>query len=368
MMCRRSRRGGTDSHYLNCKAGERIYFEHALGLFYNLDELQRRNKEHRSAQWYMDRMEPLLNSGLPVVMLTDSRTRAQMPEWPRGRVKYVEVPFEKLVACQHRATIHKNREAAKAIYSQENRNTAGFLMATMSKSEAMIRAAEWNPFRSTAFCWMDVAFVREHPYVDFTAHAYQENLRKLARQEVEKDGRYRMGLIDWVPAKGYGNYARFFAQGGPCTVSGQMHGGPRARVLQVHKEAQRIFAEQVEKGFGHADEQVMFYTYLRHPEWFDLFPTDYFCDPFNAIAPRRHVHTTCAQLIPHLLQDGQKRLARHIAQQVLREHAKSPLITTAHEELCQRALGTETLRGIAGAPLFFCWDGNTHEASLSGCA
>ena len=28
--------------------------------------------------------------------------------------------------------------------------------------------------------------------------------------------------------------------------------------------------------------------------------------------------------------------------QVLREHAKSPLITTAHEELCQRALGTAT--------------------------
>jgi len=65
------------------------------------------------------------------------------------------------------------------------------------------------------------------------------------------------------------NYADFYREG-RCCMSGGLFSGKGNYLREVCDRAERIFIETVEKGYGHADEQIFHYVYHEKPELFEF--------------------------------------------------------------------------------------------------
>ena len=129
-----------------------------------------------------------------------------------------------------------------------------------------------------------------------------------------------MGLINWVNKEYYESYDKFYDNGGKCTTCGQFFFGNIYSVKKLYEECLIILDEHINNKFFHADEQIYFYTILKNPELFTLFPTDYFCSPFDVIYPHKRIWTTTEFLIPNLLRDNQYKICKKIMFKLLSSH------------------------------------------------
>ena len=143
----------------------------------------------------------------------------------------------------------------------------------------------------------------------------------MQKSTIYNENTIHMGLIDWIHKNKYNDLNNFYESGGPCTVSGQFYFGNIDAFQEWKKHTDEILDNHIKSNHFHCDEQILFYTLLKEPELFTLFPTDYFCAPFDIIIPQKRTFITTDLLVPNLLNDNQIQIAKNIIERLLISHS-----------------------------------------------
>ena len=220
----------------------------------------------------------------------------------------------------------------------------------ISKSEAMLRAIDSDPFNSEVFCWIDIGYYRDHPYITYSVEQLAGQLQKLINCDALNDNVYHLGLINWIPKNIYSDLSQFYAQcsgGNLCTIEGGFQFGGKDVAKYIHRQLLCKYREHVLLGYGHSDEQLLFFVSLENRDKIVFYSTDYFCGPFNCLIPMLRVHCSTSYLIPSLLRDEEYALASDIARKILTANQIHNLrLPTDQIKICNNALNDDDLHNI----------------------
>lgn len=267
--------------------------------FYDLDKYHSDSKQAEPASAYFEYGKYLLELDIPLVMFLSHQTHQKWADQgffdgeKGSNVVVIEKEFEEFQHFQkHWSKMKENR---LRLPPADEKHKLPLILVNVNKSEVMLNAVEKNPFQSDIFCWLDFRYFRAgHPYVDYSLQDLAKQLKYLSSHEhVDKlKTHYHLSLINWVPRREALPLSKFYEGGiGKCTVAGGFHFGGVEATKLFHMQAMQIFGEHVHAGFGHSDEQIMFHVALRNRHLVDFFPSDYFCDPFNALRPQKRIAT-----------------------------------------------------------------------------
>jgi hypothetical protein len=245
----------------------------------------------RPNQHYLEsaRSTMALNQNLVVFCEQDylETLRKLRPTWLHDKTKFIVMSFEDFPLTQYRNKIIQNRRDHP--YNFDDRNTASYYLLCMSRYAMLKRVIEENPFGSTHFAWLNVCIERmgfknliELPYI------FQYNRDKFSTAWIDYQPR---SLIDNVP-----EYFRF----GRCGMCSGFFTGNADYMKQFCNAMESKFLEYLEKGYGHADEQLFSAIYFEKPDLFECYFADY-CQmvsnyKFMKDAQDRNVHKF---FIPH---------------------------------------------------------------------
>lgn len=314
-------------------------------MFFNLDAYNSNRQGAKSSDWYSDKIQILMKLDVPFVILTDKEFGDKIPECPN--IKKIIMKFTELEAYLLVDKVTENRKNDTRYVS--SRETPEFFCTMVSKSEAMLKAINYDPFNSEVFCWMDMGYYRDHSYITYSLEQLAGQLQKLINCDALNDSLYHLGLINWIPKNIYSDLSQFYTQGdgGPCTIEGGFHFGGKDVAKYIHRQLLCKYREHVLLGYGHADEQLMFYVSLENRDKIVFYSNDYFCGPFNCLFPMLRVHCSTSYLLPSLLRDEEYALASDIATKILAANQIHNLrLPTDQIKICNNALNDDDLHSI----------------------
>lgn len=157
--------------------------------------------------------------------------------------------------------IRANRVARP--YNQDPRNTPTYCAITLAKFQMMLEVAQLYPCDHVA--WVDFGIKKLHA-------SFRPDL--LAAIERTPSERFRVCMIDLLPRDWVLNYDWFYQQG-RCMLGATAMYGSRVAVeracLALLDEAEETIARQ----YGHAEEQVMATLFVKRPDLFSFWFSDY---------------------------------------------------------------------------------------------
>jgi hypothetical protein len=107
-------------------------------------------------------------------------------------------------------------------------------------------------------------------------------------------------------------------QGGYCGIGGTSFSVEADYVSRLYNGSLSIFHEMLQKGIGHADEQVFTTFYDRFPELFTIYYGDYYSILTNYHAPIQDYGCIRHVFINEAIHKGRRDLALACAQEVLK--------------------------------------------------
>ena len=158
--------------------------------------------------------------------------------------------------------IRANRVARP--YRQDPRNTPTYYAITLAKFQMLLEVAQLYPCDHLA--WIDFGIKKVH----------KETFKPDLLHAIERtpSDRFRVCMIDLLPRDWVLNYDWFYEQG-RCMLAGGTMYGARAAVesacLALLDEAEETIANK----YGHAEEQVMATLFVKRPELFSFWFSDY---------------------------------------------------------------------------------------------
>ena len=162
----------------------------------------------------------------------------------------------------YRNKIIENRK--KNPYHFDNRNTASYYLFCMSRYAMLKEMIELNPFNSTHFCWINFCIER----MGF------KNVVHLAEGLAVNRDKFSTCYIDYIPEELVNNTAEYF-KWGRCSMCSGFFTGNKDYMYTVCDLIETQFLEYLEKGYGHADEQLYSPVYFKNPELFEQYYGDY---------------------------------------------------------------------------------------------
>jgi hypothetical protein len=148
-------------------------------------------------------------------------------------------------------------------YRQDPRNTPTYCAITLSKFQMMLEVAQVYPADNVA--WVDFGIQKLHPQ-------FRPDL--LHAVERTPSDRFRVCMIDLLPRDWVLNYDWFYQQG-RCMLGATAMYGSRVAVeracLALLDEAEETIARQ----YGHAEEQVMATLFVKRPDLFSFWFSEY---------------------------------------------------------------------------------------------
>lgn len=256
-------------------------------------------------------------------------------------IVFIVIEFEDLQAFSFLDTV-KNNRLGNPIYDR-NRNSAVYNICTISKAEAMLRSIDINPYSSTFFSWLDLGYYKQgHHYITFSHKEMDLELSNIMSNKDWNESKYYVGLITWVNRSIYENINDFYKPGGRCTVTGGFNFGHMDVAKKIYSDFLDIFKNHATLGYGHADEQILFYTCLKNLDIVEFFPSDYFCDIFNCFLPKMNIDCSFNFLIPNLLKDNQSKILNTICDKFIKSHKIGRCILSDKQfKVCYNILNIE---------------------------
>jgi len=157
--------------------------------------------------------------------------------------------------------IRANRVARP--YNQDPRNTPTYYAITLAKFQMLLDVAQLYTCDNVA--WIDFGIKKVH------ASFRSDLLAAVARTPSD---RLRVCMIDLLPRDWVLNYDWFYQQGRCMLAGGTLYGskaGVERACLALLDEAEETIARQ----YGHAEEQVMATLFVKRPELFSFWFSDY---------------------------------------------------------------------------------------------
>jgi len=199
--------------------------------------------------------------------------KAIRPAFLAEKTKYILKDFEEFKFIKnnvelndsfkdYREKIITNRENKP--YQFDNRNTASYYLFCMARYTMLKEAIKTNTFNSTHFSWINFCIERMG----------YKNIIYLDEALSTKRDKFSTCYIDYIPEALVKNTAEYF-QFGRCGMCSGFFTGNKEYMFRVCDLIEDKFLEYLEKGYGHADEQLYSPVYFENPELFEHYYGDY---------------------------------------------------------------------------------------------
>lgn len=201
-----------------------------------------------------------------LVVFCDETTKPLLeklrPEHLKSRTKYIVMNFSDFEIVKTREQIIQNRITKP--YHFDNRNTASYYLFCMTRYVMLNQIIEENPFNSTHFAWINICIERM---------GWRNPMTLTNALAINRD-KFSTCYIDYQPKSLVENYPEYF-KWGRCGMCSGFFTGRGDYFKQFNDYILEAFHDCLEKGYGHADEQLFSIVYFKHPEIFDHYFGDY---------------------------------------------------------------------------------------------
>lgn len=217
----------------------------------------------RPASHYLQHAKPTLELNQNLVVFCEPDTletlRTMRPKHLLNRTHFVPMSFEDFPLSKCRGKILENRKIRP---DPDNRNTASYYLLCMARYAMLKKVIEENPFDSTHFAWLNLCIERMGPL----------NVQELPRVfEINRD-KFSTCYIDYQPKD---NYLENVMRWGRCSMCSGFFTGNAHYMKTFCDRIEAKFLECLEKGYGHADEQLFSLVYFDDPSIFEVYYGDY---------------------------------------------------------------------------------------------
>jgi len=189
------------------------------------------------------------------------------PVWLHYRTRVVPMSFEDFPLTKCREKIIENRGGQSGC-AADPRNTASYYLFCMARYAMLKQAIRDNPFGSTHFGWINICIER----MGFNNLVHLDEALGLNRDK------FSTCWIDYIPENVVKDFPRYFGDGGckncraGCTMCSGFFTGNERYMKEVCSRIEAAFVYCLAHGYGHADEQLVYY---QNPELFDWYVGDY---------------------------------------------------------------------------------------------
>jgi len=230
----------------------------------------------RDSSYYMSSSISTLSLPYNLVIYCDEESieiiKKTRPEYLNNKTHYVICNFDDFrfkkgtellneKFSDYRIKIIENRNKTP---SADNRNTASYYLFCMARYTMLKEVIETNPFNSTHFCWINFCIER----MGF------KNLIRLPEGLAVNRDKFSTCYIDYIPESMINNLDEYF-KWGRCSMCSGFFTGNKEYMYKVCDLIENKFLEYLEKGYGHADEQLYSPVYFENPKLFKHYYGDY---------------------------------------------------------------------------------------------
>ena len=200
------------------------------------------------------------------------------------------VQFNDFPLCAYREKIVENRKTHPPF---DNRNNPSYYLLCMSRYAMLKQAIRENVFDSTHFAWINICISRMG----------LRNAELLETALLEYRDRFSTVWIDYISEADI-RRSNDFMWHGRCGMCSGFFTGKSEYMEKVCTLLEEKFLYYLERGFGHADEQLYSPVYYEHPELFEHYFGDYQQMITNYTKVVENPYTTLRFLIPRALNAG----------------------------------------------------------------
>ena len=194
-------------------------------------------------------------------VFSTTRPASEKPDLPGSEVELLQNK-DKRTFGEFRDKIIKNR--IKNPYFFDKRNVASYYLFCMSRYIMLKKTITKNTFNSTHFCWINFCIERMG----------YKNLIHLDEALSLNRNKFSTCYIDYIPKSLIENTPLYF-QKGRCGMCSGFFTGNSTNMYTVCDLIENKFLEYLEKGYGHADEQLYSPVYFENPDLFEHYYGDY---------------------------------------------------------------------------------------------
>lgn len=222
----------------------------------------------RPNKHYLDSSIATLSLEQPMVIFCEAdnaeEIRKRRPAHLLEKTQIQVIDFETLPLTKYRSKIIQNR--VEHPYRQDDRNTASYYLLCMARYSMLKRVMEENPFNSTHFSWLNICIER-------MGYSNLQHLDEIflgpPRDKVSTV------YIDYIP-KSLVDDTKHYFEYGRCSLCSGFFTGRGDYMLRFCNAIEQKFLEYLEKGYGHADEQLFSPVYFENRDMFEVYYGDYF--------------------------------------------------------------------------------------------
>jgi len=216
---------------------------------------------------------------------------------------YVIKRFEELEFYTYLPKIVENRKIRPRA---DTRNTAEYQIVTCSKYTMVRDAINKNIFGSQYYAWIDFGLVENK-------HSNINNLNIVTNNIISnKKDKVRMCFINYTTKVETTNLETYYHMHGRCGIAGGFFTGSSAKLLKFTELCIECFKNTVEKGYGHADEQLNLQVYFdccnrgEQNDLFDFYFGDYqhIISNFPGYNSNDAKYITLNILLPNVIKDN----------------------------------------------------------------
>ena len=195
------------------------------------------------------------------------------PKYLENKTKYIIRDFNNFKFKKENTILNENfndyrlkiiDNRRKNPYYFDNRNTASYYLFCMSRYIMLKEVIELNLFNSTHFCWINFCIER----MGF------KNLIHLEEGLALNRDKFSTCYIDYIPENLINNTNEYF-KWGRCSMCSGFFTGNKEYMYKVCDLIENKFLEYLEKGYGHADEQLYSPVYFQNKDLFEHYYGDY---------------------------------------------------------------------------------------------
>lgn len=150
----------------------------------------------------------------------------------------------------------------------DGNNIPEYLILKCSKFTMLKEVMEKNIFGSKYFGWIDFGLQSSNKIMETDINVS----RWIINNNCEK---MRMCFINYIPRKEVEDLEDFYHLYGKCSIAGTFYTGGVKYLLPFVNSCIECFKSNVDKGYGHSDEQIYIQIYFKNPELFDFYFGDY---------------------------------------------------------------------------------------------
>jgi hypothetical protein len=222
--------------------------------------------KNRPSLHYLSTANSTMSVEQNLVVFCDETTKPLLenlrPKHLTSKTKFIIMKFSDFEIVNSRDKIIQNRK--EKLYHFDNRNTASYYLFCMTRYVMINKIIEENPFQSTHFAWINVCIERM---------GWKNVMSLNDALSVNRD-KFSTCYIDYQPKELVENYQEYF-KFGRCGMCSGFFTGNIEYFKKFNDLILETFYECLEKGYGHADEQLFSIVYFRHPEIFEHYFGDY---------------------------------------------------------------------------------------------